>query len=228
MAASRRAGSPASPWPAVAVPGPAGPTAHPGGVDRHFNRRRYDAARTIEASSGRLRQQTDLATLATELLEVSTGRWSPPRRRSGLDPPRGVVYRRERHRTTSSPWRPGRLVPRGRVSPRRSRRRSPGDATTSRLGAAHAPPFGEADSPAARPGRRRRHRRPVPGAGPGEVRHRCHRLRARRLGAVPPPGLPRLAAGTRPARCATACRRTCSTCACRQIPRRSAHWRELW
>jgi hypothetical protein len=88
---------------AVAAPGPAGPTAHPGGVDRRFNRRRYDAARTIEASSGRLRQQTDLATLATELLEVSTGWWSPPRRRSGLDPPRGV----QRHSRCSSWHRSG-------------------------------------------------------------------------------------------------------------------------
>jgi len=39
-------------------------------VDRRFNRRRYDAARTITAFSARLRQHVDLDTLSTELLSV--------------------------------------------------------------------------------------------------------------------------------------------------------------
>jgi hypothetical protein len=39
-------------------------------VDRRFNRRRYDAARTIAVFSDRLRQQVDLDTLAGELLAV--------------------------------------------------------------------------------------------------------------------------------------------------------------
>ena len=39
-------------------------------VDRRFNRRRYDAAETIQAFSARLRQQVDLDSLTVELLGV--------------------------------------------------------------------------------------------------------------------------------------------------------------
>jgi hypothetical protein len=39
-------------------------------VDRRFNRRRYDAVRTVEGFSGRLREEIDLDTLSVELLAV--------------------------------------------------------------------------------------------------------------------------------------------------------------
>ena len=48
-------------------------------VDRRFNRRTYDAARTIDAFSARLRQQIDLDTLRYELLAVVDETMQPAR-----------------------------------------------------------------------------------------------------------------------------------------------------
>jgi hypothetical protein len=48
-------------------------------VDRRFNRRRYNAAQTIQAFSTRLRDQVDLDTLSTELLAVVDQTMEPTR-----------------------------------------------------------------------------------------------------------------------------------------------------
>jgi hypothetical protein len=56
-------------------------------VDRCFNRRKYDATKTVEAFSARLRDQVDLDTLAGELLAVTDKTMEPTTVSLWLRPP---------------------------------------------------------------------------------------------------------------------------------------------
>jgi hypothetical protein len=62
-------------------------------VDRRFNRRKYNAAKTIERFSTRLRDQVDLDTLSAELVTVVDQTMQPTTTSLWLRPTTEVVAR---------------------------------------------------------------------------------------------------------------------------------------
>jgi hypothetical protein len=156
-------------------------------VDRRFNRRRYDAARTIQAFSDRLRQQVDLDTLTAELLAVVE---------QSMQPTQASLWRRP-WAAAPAPWpRTTDPLPDGSGP---AGVHDDGDAQQADGGADEVPPVGP--KPVQRPRPRRATRRRTPrrrrrgcarnGRPAGRSqRSRRRRAPARRRRPTVPPGAP--------------------------------------